>query len=224
MFLMERSCLMALFCQMTSPPWSALTLPSSSTLLMAPENLLKGVLRRSPAWWASLTEGEQSQGSWASRFILPDKPVWCLGWLAVPAAFTESHLGSKRSQRQILLWWRSPRTLVPRRFVLRIELLALTSPLSAKPGPDERVSAFSLSQLTSPHSWCLWVRTISLKCKSVTFSSPRNKSLMVALGTADCALMNLGCSLWDTCATEALVVAAGGKVSTRGTTYRSPSC
>ena len=47
---------------------------------------------------------------------------------------------------------------------------------------------------------------------------------MVALGTADCALMNLGCSLWDTCATEALVVAAGGKVSTRRTMYRSPSC
>ena len=154
---------MVLFCQMTSPPWSALTLPSSSTLLMAPENLLKGVLRRSPAWWASLTEGEQSQGSWASRFILPDKPILCLGWLAVPAAFTESHLGSKRSQRQILLWWRSPRTLVPRRFVLRIELLALTSPLSAKPGPDERVSSCSLSQLTSPHSWCLWVRTIPLE-------------------------------------------------------------
>ena len=148
---------MALFCQMTSPPWSALTLPSSSTLLTAPENLLKGVLRRSPAWWASLTEGEQSQGSWASRFILPDKPVWCLGWLAARAAFTESHLVSKRSQRQILLWWRSPRTLVPRRFVLRIELLPLTSPLPAEPGPDERVSARSLSQLTSPHSWCLWV-------------------------------------------------------------------
>ena len=40
-----------------------------------------------------------------------------------------------------------------------------------------------------------------------------NKSLMVALVTADCALMNLGCSLWDTCATEAIVVAAGGKVT-----------
>lgn len=45
---------------------------------------------------------------------------------------------------------------------------------------------------------------------------PSNKSLMVALGTADCAMMNLGCSLWDTCATEALVVAAGGKVTQLG--------
>ena len=143
--LLERSCLMALFCQMTSPPWSALTLPSSSTLLTAPENLLKGVLRRSPAWWASLTEGEQSQGSWASRFILPDKPVWCLGWLAARAAFTESHLVSKRSQRQILLWWRSPRTLVPRRFVLRIELLALHPPHSQPSLVRTRESLLALS-------------------------------------------------------------------------------
>ena len=52
---------------------------------------------------------------------------------------------------------------MPRRFVLRIELLAFTSPLSAKPGPDERVSTCSFSQLTSPHSWCLWVRSLKYK-------------------------------------------------------------
>ena len=227
MLLMERSCLTALFYQMTSPPWSALALLCSSTLLMAPENLLKGVLRRSPAWWASLTEGEQSQGSWASRFILPDKPVWCLGWLAVPAAFTESHLGSKRSQRQILLWWRSPRTLVPRRFVLRIELFPPHLPtLSRAWSGRESLCLLSLPARVSSQLVLVGekfsLRTIPLEIQKC--SSPRNKSLMVALGTADCALMNLGCSLWDTCATEALVVAAGGKVSTRGTTYRSPSC
>ena len=41
-----------------------------------------------------------------------------------------------------------------------------------------------------------------------------NKCLKVVQGEADCALMNFGCSLWDTCATEALVVAAGGAVCT----------
>jgi fructose-1,6-bisphosphatase/inositol monophosphatase family enzyme len=41
-----------------------------------------------------------------------------------------------------------------------------------------------------------------------------NKCLKVIQGEADCALMNFGCSLWDTCATEALVVAAGGDVCT----------
>eukprot|EP00092_Neocalanus_flemingeri_P036354 GFUD01039577.1.p1 GENE.GFUD01039577.1~~GFUD01039577.1.p1 ORF type:complete len:793 (+),score=183.94 GFUD01039577.1:41-2380(+) len=41
-----------------------------------------------------------------------------------------------------------------------------------------------------------------------------NKCLKVIQGEADCALMNFGCSLWDTCATEALVVASGGEVST----------
>ena len=41
-----------------------------------------------------------------------------------------------------------------------------------------------------------------------------NKCLKVIRGEADCALMNFGCSLWDTCATEALVVASGGDVRT----------
>jgi len=41
-----------------------------------------------------------------------------------------------------------------------------------------------------------------------------NKCLKVILGEGDCALMNFGCSLWDTCATEALVVASGGEVCT----------
>ena len=41
-----------------------------------------------------------------------------------------------------------------------------------------------------------------------------NKCLKVIQGEADCALMNFGCSLWDTCATEALVLAAGGHVVT----------
>jgi len=41
-----------------------------------------------------------------------------------------------------------------------------------------------------------------------------NKFLRVMTGEADVAMMNLSCSFWDTCATEALVVAAGGTVST----------
>jgi len=41
-----------------------------------------------------------------------------------------------------------------------------------------------------------------------------NKCLKVIQGEADCALMNFGCSLWDTCATEALVLAGGGRVVT----------
>ena len=41
-----------------------------------------------------------------------------------------------------------------------------------------------------------------------------NKCLKVVQGEADCALMNFGCSLWDTCATEALVLAGGGQVVT----------
>ena len=41
-----------------------------------------------------------------------------------------------------------------------------------------------------------------------------NKAIRVACGQADAALFNLGTSLWDTCATEALVVALGGEVTT----------
>ena len=41
-----------------------------------------------------------------------------------------------------------------------------------------------------------------------------NKILHLLRGEADVTLFNLGTSLWDTCATEALLVAAGGAMTT----------
>eukprot|EP01064_Diplonema_japonicum_P015234 TRINITY_DN22989_c0_g1_i1.p1 TRINITY_DN22989_c0_g1~~TRINITY_DN22989_c0_g1_i1.p1 ORF type:complete len:802 (+),score=209.56 TRINITY_DN22989_c0_g1_i1:80-2407(+) len=41
-----------------------------------------------------------------------------------------------------------------------------------------------------------------------------NKALRVLLGETDVALFNLASSLWDTCATQAVVTAQGGKVTT----------
>ena len=41
-----------------------------------------------------------------------------------------------------------------------------------------------------------------------------NKILRLLLGEADVTLFNLGTSLWDTCATEALLVASGGVLTT----------
>jgi len=41
-----------------------------------------------------------------------------------------------------------------------------------------------------------------------------NKILRLLTGQADCALLNLACSLWDTCATDALVQCIGGKLTT----------
>ena len=41
-----------------------------------------------------------------------------------------------------------------------------------------------------------------------------NKILQLLTGAADVAVFNLGTSLWDTCATEALLAAAGGRLTT----------
>eukprot|EP01059_Diplonema_ambulator_P012077 TRINITY_DN22223_c0_g1_i1.p1 TRINITY_DN22223_c0_g1~~TRINITY_DN22223_c0_g1_i1.p1 ORF type:complete len:787 (+),score=254.68 TRINITY_DN22223_c0_g1_i1:33-2363(+) len=68
----------------------------------------------------------------------------------------------------------------------------------------------------------------SAGCKSTTLAAVRevinaeplhvgacgNKVLRLLKGDADVALFNLACSLWDTCATQALVVAQGGKLTT----------
>ena len=57
------------------------------------------------------------------------------------------------------------------------------------------------------------ILTSDLGCNMVSTGAAGNKILSVLRGEADMALLNLKTSLWDTCATEAILAAVGGRMT-----------